>query len=117
MEISKKLDKLKVEVYEKYNDLISNTNIKFHSIESEDKRQILNDILESDTLDDLPNIYYNNSNGVEVEAYVLEISKEDGIMINPYGEDKIKYIGFSEINGIENQISLIEAIIQVVTNN
>lgn len=119
MSLRKKLQDFKQELTATYNSVVPNEGIKFYldivdgegevfPSEITDINAVVDELNTIDAMTELPVIYYNDSNGRERESSVLEVSADGGIVAFDYNDAEIVYFGFSEINLINDQITLIE---------
>lgn len=113
MELSKRLEVLKLDTQQAYKKHVPNKVHHFHDSKETDYDKILDDLTDRDVIMDLPQVWYNNNDGVEVEGYVLSVSRENGLMVVNYQDHELANIGFSEINLLQNQIKLVELLKEI----
>lgn len=114
---------LSLQVISKYNELkkkgisfVDKALGDFHPKDQEDIRAIiaskdLRDLSDFDFQEYLPKVFYNNKRGEEKLGYALSISEDKGILLfDDEDYTKVFYIGFNDINGLRNQIELLEFI-------
>ena len=109
MKLSKRLEVLKLDTQQTYKKFVPNRLHHFHKTGLDNSDKIIEELIETDTLTDLPQIYFNRrSDGVEVEGYVLSVSRDAGLIVYNYSDSKLANIGFSQINGLHDQIKFVE---------
>ena len=111
MKLSKRLEVLKIDVKRAYKKYVPNKLHKFYNSELDNPKEIIDELIDTDELTNLPQIYFNRrTDGVEVEGYVLAVSRYAGLLVWNYSDSKLVNIGFSQINGIQEQIKFVETL-------
>lgn len=109
MKLSKRLEVLKIDVKRTYKKYVPNKLHHFHNTGLTNPKEILYELIETDDLTNLPQVYYNRfADGVEVEGYVIAVSRKTGLLVWNYSDSKLTNIEFSQINGIQEQIEFVE---------
>lgn len=121
MKLREKFKAFKEELIATYKSIVPKETLKFYldivdgegepfPSEITDIEQVVSELELIDAITELPTIYYNDKNGREREANILEVSESGGIVAYDYDDAEVIYFGFSEINLINDQITLIELI-------
>ena len=119
--LRQRFEDIKDEFWNTYRELIKKGNYDFvadfvKDCEDEDIEDIKNLLLEDDynslhdygLHDTLQQIYYNDRHGIERHCYLLSVDKENGLYILDGENDDTFFIGFTDLNGEESKLTVIE---------
>ena len=128
MTLREKFNKLTDEVDQRFYKLTNQQNgydIAVHLAETEyegtEKEQLL-EWLDNDNIDDtlefnfeetLPQLYYNNRQGEEVMCYLLSTDEDGGLCVFDFDNTVPYSIPFQTLNGLWSKLDVIEAIEQL----
>jgi hypothetical protein len=114
---------LQDKIFNRYQELVSKSDYNFTnkiiSEYEEHERESVKNLLEDEDFNELydydfqeflEQIFYNNRRGNEVMGYLLSVSKEAGIYILDNEASNTFHISFSDLNGLDSKLTVIEEI-------
>jgi hypothetical protein len=114
---------LQDKIFNRYQELVSKSDYNFTnkiiSEYEEHERESVKNLLEDEDFNELydydfqeflEQIFYNNRRGNEVMGYLLSVSKEVGIYILDNEASNTFHISFSDLNGLDSKLTVIEEI-------
>lgn len=122
--LRQEFNELESKIYNRFTELVNTGDYSFvesniRAIYDEEADEVLQTIetdgfvasnRDYDILESFAQIYYNNRRGDEVMGYLLGAEKEAGIYVfNPETLNE-EFIKFSDLNGLESKILVIEEI-------
>lgn len=125
--LREKYTELETEIRKTYNTLIglkdySLTDSVLGNYKSDEKRYVENlleeedfsELCEYDFQEFLPEIYYNNRRGEEKMCRLLKATADSGLYVLNSDNDNAFFISFSDLNGLDSKLSVIEEIEKLV---